>query len=472
VSWSLSFIVPFVIGRYSLFDFALAEFLFSGVLSVGLLWRNAPAVRLLTRDDWFAACSLGLVGYVCYFLAVMGAAVYAGPVIAPAFLGLVPVVLAIAGNLRQRTVAWPSLLLPLTLATIGLLLVNCGSFLRSGSVNVHTVMIGIPLALLAVTFWTSFGLLNQSALARRPHMDAGLWTALIMAGAGLTVLMLMPIGLGLGLFEIPRLGLGWSSAGPMILWAAGLAIFANVGGALAWTYASQRLPVALCAQLITMEPTSATILGLLVHRRWPTPAEVLGMTLLLIGVVIAIAVFARATTAAARIALFCALGILGSGAALPADLGPVSLTVPEGFEGPEMNAEGDGLTAAWVKRPVGTVGGTLLQVSTVDLGNSLDGITAEQRVEAAKHYLLEFIKGVSQQRDSFELGTVDAVTLAGLPAARVRWTGRRGVTPSIGVMYCVLVGHSLVNFRTQDEGSQITPAMYSAITAIEAMRVR
>jgi drug/metabolite transporter (DMT)-like permease len=46
-----------------------------------------------------------------------------------------------------------------------------------------------------------------------------------------------------------------------------------------------------------MEPTSATILGLLVHRRWPTPAELLGMALLLIGVVIAIGVFARAPTA-------------------------------------------------------------------------------------------------------------------------------------------------------------------------------
>ncbi len=38
----------------------------------------------------------GFIGYVGYFLTVMVAAVYAGPVIPPAFLGLVPVVLAIA----------------------------------------------------------------------------------------------------------------------------------------------------------------------------------------------------------------------------------------------------------------------------------------------------------------------------------------------------------------------------------------
>jgi hypothetical protein len=171
------------------------------------------------------------------------------------------------------------------------------------------------------------------------------------------------------------------------------------------------------------------------------------------------------------IVFLCVLGILGADVSLAADVGPVSITVPEGFEGPVLNAERDGLTAAWVKRPVGMVGGTLLQISTIDLGTSLDGITAEQRAEAVTHYLLEFIKGVSQQREGFELGTVDAVTLAGLPAARVRWSGRLGDTPTIGMMYCVLISHSLVNFRTQDEGSEITPAMYAAITAIEAMRV-
>jgi len=171
-------------------------------------------------------------------------------------------------------------------------------------------------------------------------------------------------------------------------------------------------------------------------------------------------------------ALLALLIIFGSGRAPAADVGPVSLVVPEGFEGPVTNGENGGLTAAWVKRPVAMTGGTLLQISTLDMGTSLDGIPAQQRSEAVEHYLLEFIKGVAQKREGFELGAVDSVKLAGLPAARARWTGSVAETPAIGVMYCVLVGHSLVNFRTQDEGSQITPAMYSAIAAIEAMRVR
>jgi len=36
--------------------------------------------------------------------------------------------------------------------------------------------------------------------------------------------------------------------------------------------------------------------------------------------------------------------------------------------------------------------GTLLQVSAIDVGTSLDGITPSQRVEGSAHYLLEFAK--------------------------------------------------------------------------------
>lgn len=292
-SWSLSFIVPFEIGDYSIFDFALVEFVFSGMLSIALLCGRAQAVRSLEASDWFAACSLGVIGYVGYFSAVMGAAVYAGPVIAPAFVGLVPVVLAIAGNVRERTVSWRALALPLALAILGLILVNGGGFARSGTLELRSPLRGIALAVLAVALWTTFGLFNQSALAKRPQMDAGIWTALMMAGAGLAMLIFLPVGLRAGLFEFPHLGLRWGAAGPLILWGAALAVFANLGGAMAWTFASQRLPVALCAQLITMEPASATVLGSLVRRRWPSAAELVGMAMLLVGVVIAIRIFTR-----------------------------------------------------------------------------------------------------------------------------------------------------------------------------------
>ena len=291
LAWSLNFIVPFVIGDYSIFDIALVRFFISGLLAFAYLMFKWKYVRHLRAEDWLMSFALGLVGYLVYFQSLAAAAIYAGPVIAPAFLALVPVVLAIAGNLRQPTIAWRHLAFPFALATIGLLLVNWGSFDQAAIGEAPSLLIGIPLAILAAACWIWFGLFNQSALAKRPQMHAGVWTALIMVGASLGMLAFVPFGRLLNVFASGRLGFGWNVASSLYIWGSVLALTASLGGAFAWTFASQRLPVALLAQLITMETVFGTILGLLIRRRWPTPVEGVGMIVLLAGVVTTIHIF-------------------------------------------------------------------------------------------------------------------------------------------------------------------------------------
>jgi drug/metabolite transporter (DMT)-like permease len=291
LAWSLNFIVPFVIGDYSIFDIALVRFLVSGLIAFAYLIFKWKYIRHLTAEDWLTTFALGLIGYFVYFQSLAAAAVYAGPVIAPAFLALVPVVLAIAGNLRQPTIAWRHLTFPFALATIGLLLVNCGSLDQATLREAPAPLIGIPLAILAAACWVWFGLFNQSALAKRPQMNAGVWTALIMAGASVGMLAFVPFGLLLNVFASRGLGFGWKVAAPLYVWGTVLALTASLGGAFAWTFASQRLPVALSAQLITMETVFGTILGLTIRHRWPTLMEGVGMILLLAGVVTTIHIF-------------------------------------------------------------------------------------------------------------------------------------------------------------------------------------
>ena len=290
-AWSLNFVVPFVIGDYSIFDFALFRFGFSAAAGTLFLVWKWNTIRALRVRDWLVAFRLGFIGYLGYFLTVAGAAIFAGPVIAPAFLGLVPIVLAVAGNLHQKSVSWSALILPLALAAVGLALVNAGVFDPASTTSPRSLVIGIPLAIAAVSLWTWFGLANQRALAERPNMDAGIWTALILVGGGVEMLASMPIGLALGVFNFPQLGLGWDVAAPLYLWSISLAILASVGGALAWTFAAQRLPVALSAQLIVSETVFGTVFGLAVHGRWPVPTDILGIALLIAGVMTAIRVF-------------------------------------------------------------------------------------------------------------------------------------------------------------------------------------
>src|SRR6185369_7179162 len=85
-AWSLNFVVPFVIGDYSVFDFALFRFGISGMLGLGFLLWKWDTIRGLSVSDWLVAFRLGFIGYLGYFLAVASAAIFAGPVIAPAFL--------------------------------------------------------------------------------------------------------------------------------------------------------------------------------------------------------------------------------------------------------------------------------------------------------------------------------------------------------------------------------------------------
>ena len=176
-------------------------------------------------------------------------------------------------------------------------------------------------------------------------------------------------------------------------------------------------------------------------------------------------------TIIAVLVIFCTL-VVPCEATFSADFGPVSISVPEGFSGPLGGTKDGGATTAWVKHHPDTDGGTLLQITTYDEGAALKGMTLSQRAEGAKRYLLDFVGGVARRRDNFKLGAVEPLHLAGLPAARVTWTGTAGSVPAIGVMYCVLIDTTIVSFHTQDSGAEITAAMKSAIAAIEDVRTR
>ncbi len=208
-AWSLNFVVPFVIGGYSVFDFALIRFGVSGVIGLCLLIPERQALRQLALGDWAVVAWLAFIGYVGYFLTVTGAALYCGPVIAPAFLGVVPVVLAITGNLTQRAVPWRHLALPLALVALGLLLANSTALTAQGLRSARSLWIGIPLASMAVASWVWFAMANEAALAARSAMPSRLWTALTLVGCGAQMVALLPIGLAIGLFEFPS----WGSAG-------------------------------------------------------------------------------------------------------------------------------------------------------------------------------------------------------------------------------------------------------------------
>lgn len=287
LAWALNFIAPYVTGAYSIYDLLIIRFLIAGALgALGVILYRAQR-RLLRRSQQWLAAGLGAIGYLGYSSCIAAGVIFGGPVLTAAFIGFVPVLLALFGNAKEKTVRWRSLALPLTFLMVGLLLSNMSSMnLPQAS---HTSWLaGLFFSFLAVTLWLAFSLLNQSAMAKLPRAATGIWTGLMMAGAGLGTLCLIPIVQALSLFKLPDIGFSFALAGHLYAWSLVIAVMSSVVGAWAWNAATRRLPMVLSGQLISLESLFAAVLGLLFDGRFPTPIEASGLIAVLIGAGLAV----------------------------------------------------------------------------------------------------------------------------------------------------------------------------------------
>lgn len=295
-SWSLLFIFPELVGDYSVFDLAVVSYAFAGLGSALVLFVYRREVRQLRLSDWAWAALLGFLGYIGYFFLITTAVLAAGPVIPPVMMGSVPIVLAIAGNLRSSSIPWRAIAGPLAMAALGIGLVNLSVIDSSSAVGARpagSVMLGLLASLLAVGFWTGFGLLNETALAQRPRMSPLLWSAMLIFSCSIEMLVFIPVGLHLDLSNFASNPDGLAGTGALIACGLIQGLGATLAAAWAWSIATRRLPLALSGQLIASETLYATAMGLLLNQRWPSPAEALGTGLLFIGVVWAIQAFYR-----------------------------------------------------------------------------------------------------------------------------------------------------------------------------------
>ena len=64
-------------------------------------WLDRTALRRLTRADWIEALKLSLVGNLLYYLFLAAAIQRAGGPLPTMIIGTLPVVIAIASNLRD-----------------------------------------------------------------------------------------------------------------------------------------------------------------------------------------------------------------------------------------------------------------------------------------------------------------------------------------------------------------------------------
>lgn len=172
--------------------------------------------------------------------------------------------------------------------------------------------------------------------------------------------------------------------------------------------------------------------------------------------------------------ILTALFILASWTAqdLYAQTALVHIVAPKGFEGPTSASENGANVAAYVRHKQGSEHSTLLQITTYDFGAKLIHLSKKDLGDGAEHYLLQFLGGIERRRINFHASGPTRLSLGGIPAARIEWTGVAQGQQMSGVMYCVIVGTKVVAFHTQGFADSPPSDRANALRAIESAKFR
>jgi drug/metabolite transporter (DMT)-like permease len=292
--WGLIFIAPLAVAPYSGVDLAIGRYLVFAAVSLALFALPFSRGRLSLAEIG-TGIFLGILGYGVFYGFLVIAVAHAGPQISALVVGLLPILLAIAGNLDGGRLPWRSLAGPLALIAAGLACVHGWALLHAETPEARgEIAVGILAALGSVASWVGFGVINARALARRPDMNSLAWTGLHGLGAGIGILLFGAAVLPFGLVNLAELGWQWPQAKPLLLWSLAVGVFGSWVASYLWVIATKRLPLVLSGQLFVSEPAFGVLYGFLWQQRLPNWAEAAGILAIFGGVLLGISAFGRA----------------------------------------------------------------------------------------------------------------------------------------------------------------------------------
>jgi drug/metabolite transporter (DMT)-like permease len=296
--WGLVFVAPTLLAAYPPLLLSFARYLAFGLIALALAAFDCDRLARLTRADWREALKLSIVGNLLYYLCLAAAIQRAGGPLPTMIIGTLPVVIAIASNLRDARrdgrLPWARLAPSLAVIGAGIVCVNQSELAQlraDANADAARYASGVLLAIGAVACWTWYPMRNADWLRAHP----GGWARSWATAQGLATLPLALAGylafwawspMSDASFEMP---LGPTPALFVgLMFAIGL--FASWLGTLCWNEASHRLPTTLAGQLIVFETLAALAYAYLLRGQWPPPLTLAGIALLVAGVVWALRV--------------------------------------------------------------------------------------------------------------------------------------------------------------------------------------
>jgi drug/metabolite transporter (DMT)-like permease len=293
--WGIVFVTPLLLPQYPGPLLAFGRYLAFGLIALPLGWQARRGLRALQRADWIEALGLSLVGNILYYSALATAIQLADAPLPTMVIGTLPLVIAIASNLSERSAPWRRLAPALVVLAAGIALVNQAELARilASQGDPWRYAAGAGFAVLATACWTWYPIRNARWLRTRPNLSAATWAT----AQGLATLPIALTGMVLSTayyrLAVPNpldLPLGpdpWR----FVLWMLALGLLASWLGTLLWNAAAKRLPTSLSGQLIVFETLAALAYAWLLRRDWPDAVTLAGVGLLVAGVVLGVRVF-------------------------------------------------------------------------------------------------------------------------------------------------------------------------------------
>ncbi len=296
--WGLVFVAPLLLPAYPALLLSCARYLAFGLIALPLAWLDRTRLFELTRKDWLEAFKLSVVGNLLYYLCLAAAIQRAGGPLPTMIIGTLPVVIAIASNLRDARrdgrLPWRRLAPSLLLIAAGIGCVNqveLAALRTDREAELGRYAVGAALAIAAVACWTWYPIRNADWLRAHAGRSPRAWAT----AQGLATLPLA--ALGFGLFWVWSANTASEFAppfGPTPILFVGLmfsiGLLASWFGTLCWNEASQRLPTSLVGQLIVFETLAALAYAFMLRGQLPGPLTLAGIALLVAGVLWALRV--------------------------------------------------------------------------------------------------------------------------------------------------------------------------------------
>ncbi|MEJ2867144.1 DMT family transporter [Actinomycetospora sp. OC33-EN08] len=274
-AWGAVFVAPGLAPLAPALLLATGRFVAFGAVSL-------PQVRRVLRADvpWGRVIAHALTGSVLYYALVAVAVRLAGPTVAVATIGLVPVVMALISARGTGRVV--GLVPALVLVALGQVLLHVGP----GQDWSLEALVGLGLAVLALVSWSWYGLDSHRLLHDRPDL-----APVLAAAQGLAAgVLALPAAVALLLIDgVPAQPL---RALVVVLF---LGLVSSWLAVRLWHAAAGHLSPVLVSQLMALETAWGFVFAAILEGAVPGPLQLAGEITLVGGVVLAVLVDARRT---------------------------------------------------------------------------------------------------------------------------------------------------------------------------------